>query len=127
MEPTFFNATLNLLALVFGGPFVAFGFGVLICDQLKLHSLRKRRHLWMISLPVALLTVGTMVSSTKIESAQGSVISVKYAHVTALDQYLMFLGITIIFGTMAPTSFDRIRDKLLKGGPVGTLPADKDQ
>lgn len=117
MEPAFFDMTIKLLILAYLVPFIAFLFGVLICDQLRLHSLRKRLHLWLIALPVALFTVGMMVSSTKVKSAQNDVITYQYAHVTEFDQYLMFLGIAIFLGTMAPTTFDRLRDKLNKTGP----------
>lgn len=123
MEPAFFDMTIKLLALAYLVPFVAFLFGVLICDQLHLHSMRKRRHLWLISAPVAMFTIGMMVSSTKVKSAQNDVITYQYAHVTEFDQYLMFLAIAIFLGTMAPTTFDRLRDKLSKtapGVPAGT-------
>lgn len=119
MEPAFFDMTVKLLALAYLVPFIAFLFGVVICDQLKLHSMRKRRHLWLVSAPVAMFTVGMMVSSTKVKSAHDDVITYQYAHVTEFDQYLMFLAITIFLGTMAPTTFDRLRDKLAKTGPGG--------
>lgn len=114
MEPTFFDMTVKVLMLAYLGPFLAFSFGVYICDQMKLHSMKKRKHLWLVSVPVALLTVGMMVSSTKVQSAENSMISFRYAHVTQFDQYLMFLAVAMFFGTMAPTSFDRMRDKIMK-------------
>lgn len=110
MEPGTFDMSLAVLLYAYVGPFIGFAFGVLICDQMKLHSLKKRRHLWLVSVPVALLSVGMLVSSSKVQAVQGDVITFNYAHLGALDQYLMFLAVTIFLGTVAPSSFDKLRE-----------------
>lgn len=117
MEPQVTHDVLSLFLYVYAAPFAGFAFGVLICDRMKLHSLENRANLWLISVPVALVTVATMVSSTRFHDEAGDMLTFKYAHIEDPNQFLMFLGIIIIMGTLVPASFDRLRDQF-RGPPT---------
>lgn len=112
MEPNFLQTALINFALIYGGPFIAFAFGVFIADRLALHDIRKRSNLYLIAIPVALLTIGLMVSSTKIEQATEDQIVYQYGHLSAMDQYLIFNAIIIFYGTLVPQTFHKVRGQI---------------
>ena len=113
MEPeaTFLKQLWNLL-VVFGGPFLAFGFGVRIAHVLKLYSNIKGKHLALMSFPVALLVLGTLLGSASVQDPLGGNRPRLYGYTESVGKYMVFSGTVMFLGTSTPNLFEVYRKRL---------------
>ncbi len=123
MEPSTILSTIMLNFQAYGIPFISFIFGVVICDQLKLHNIESRKNLFLMAVPVSLITVGLLASSTQVEVPQDGEIGLKFGHLKDFGQYLIFNGVVMFYGTLVPRFFSRYRNSIADGEPDPAIAA----
>lgn len=113
MEKTFFLSMLFWLG-AYIAPFVMFFSGVGIGIKAKLHGSMNPRVIWMTALPVALLTIGNLLSATTYMASDpdGSGSFRSYGYLDSVHQALIFYGTVMFYGTMSPQIFQKIRERL---------------
>lgn len=91
-------------------PLFAFFAGVLIADRVRLYVDLGRTHMWILSIPTGLLSVGMLISS-----AAATVDGVSYhGYMESFADYIMFCAIIMFYGTAAPELFASLRTQLLR-------------
>lgn len=91
-------------------PLMAFFAGVLIADRVQLYAELGRTHMWLLSIPTGLLSVGMLISS-----AAATVDGVSYhGYMESFADYIMFCAIIMFYGTAAPELFASLRTQLLR-------------
>lgn len=81
-------------------PFIAFGSGVCISVYLELNGNVRGKHVFLMSVPVSLLTVGNTLAISD------------YNYMNSLPNFSIFLGTMILYGTLVPQLFDQIRGRI---------------
>ena len=100
------------LLVLFGGPFLAFGFGVRIAHVFKFYSNIAGKHLALMSFPVALLVLGTLLSSASVQDPLGENRPRLCGYTESVGKY-MVSGDTVKFlGTSTPNLFEECRKRL---------------
>lgn len=101
---------------VFILPFVSFFFGVLISIRLDLNRDVPAKIIWLMAVPVGLITIGNMLLMMSVESEvviEGVLLAEKqYGHASSLPQYFVFTGTIILYGTLVPQLFAQARARL---------------
>ena len=89
------------MLLIFGGPFLAFAFGVRIAHVLDLYSDREGKHLAMTPFPVGLIVLGTLLSSARVGDPFGDDQPTLYGHTQCAGKYMVFKWTVVFVGTDA--------------------------
>ena len=114
MEPSFWITGLSwcLSHLV---PFVAFFFGVFISIKLKLNGELRGWHVFLMSIPVGLLTIGTLLLSSTVEINGPNIGEsiTKYGHMNSEAQFFVFIGTVMLYGTLVPQLFNQTRRRIV--------------
>ncbi len=112
MDPAILLAIWNTFA-AFVLPFIAFGMGVYISDVIGLNSEESRKHVYLMALPVGLLTVGVLLSGTTVKvMAENGLPQVHHGHMQSFGIYLVFCGTIMFYGTLVPQLFKSYRDRI---------------
>ena len=90
------------------GPLIAFFVGVVISDRLGLYAELKRKHVYFMSVPVALVTVGILISSATVTVEDIT----KYGYTESVGSYMTFCGVIMFYGTLVPEIFEIYRKKI---------------
>ena len=100
--------------VAFGVPYAACLFGTFIADMLSLYPGVKRLHLYLMSVPVTLVTVGILLSATTVsvpvDSPPGTIREYCCGHTQSIPGFGLFVGTMIFYGTLAPDLFAKRRD-----------------
>ena len=99
-------------AITFLGPMVAFTGGVFIANKLELFEKLEGINAALMSIPVGLVALGTLITSASVSFSNGSAIMVHYGYCQSFDKYLVFCGTTMFLGTTAPDLFGLYRKSL---------------
>lgn len=96
-------------------PFVAFFGGVGISNALKLNGSLSPKQAWLVSIPVGLFTVGTLLGVTMYNTTNISgTVTVSYGYFQNVPRFLTFIGTVMFYGTMPAQLFDKIRTHVVK-------------
>lgn len=99
--------------VAFGLPYVACFFGAYIADVRALYPEMKRTHLYLVSIPVTLVTVGILLStvtvSVPVDDVSGTTRQYCCGHTQSIGEFGLFLGTLMFYGTVAPDIFVRRR------------------
>ena len=114
MEPNFLADFARSLVQIYGIPLVAFAFGVILCDRLHLHAVRRRGDLFLVAVPVAFVSLALMIASHRIEGAVAGDAWLRYAHMQSTGKYILFNIIVVFFGTVVPQTFFDIGKRVSK-------------
>lgn len=99
--------------MAFVVPFIAFGAGVFISDVIGLNAKESRRNVYLMALPVGLLTVGVLLQGTTVHVPdQNGFMTVRYGHLQGVGLYLVFCGTIMFYGTLVPQLFRSFRAKI---------------
>ena len=100
--------------VAFGVPYAAGFFGTFIADMLSLYPDVKRPHLYLMSVPVTLVTVGVLLSATTVsvpvDSPSGTIREYCCGHTQSIPGFGLFVGTMMFYGTLAPDLFAKRRD-----------------
>ena len=100
--------------VAFGVPYVACFFGTFIADMPSLYPDVKRPHLYLMSVPVTLVTVGVLLSATTVsvpvDSPSGTTREYCCGHTQSIPGFGLFVGTMMFYGTLAPDLFAKRRD-----------------
>ena len=99
-------------AITFLGPMIAFIGGVFIANKLKLYEKLEGRNAALMSIPVGLVVLGTLITSVGVSLPNGNEVIVLYGYCQSFDKYLVFCGTTMFLGTTAPDLFGLYRKSL---------------
>lgn len=83
-------------------PFIAFGLGVVLSVHLGLNGNVRAKHVYLMSIPVGLLTTGNILSISE------------YNFMDSLGKFCLFAGTMMFYGTLVPQLFDQARRGLEK-------------
>ena len=111
MEPAQWTFLLDLM-LTYGGPFLAFFFGVYISIRIGLNEETPGGHIWLMSFPVGLVAIGTLLTTTAVTVESSGVDQVYFGHMTSIQQFILFGGTVMFYGTLVPQLFHLNRSKL---------------
>ncbi|MDR6264228.1 MULTISPECIES: hypothetical protein [Rhodobacterales] len=137
MDPVILLSLWNSFA-AFILPFMAFAAGVYISDVIGLNSEESRKNIYLMAMPVGMLTVGILLSGTTVKvMSEGGLPQVHYGHMQSFGIYLVFCGTIMFYGTLVPQLFksyrDRFKERVAKDdlglpnhGPAGGPIADGD-
>ena len=99
--------------IAFGLPYVACFFGACIADVRSLYPEMKRTHLYLVSIPVTLVTVGILLStvtvSVPVDGTPGTIREYCCGHTRSIGGFGLFLGTLMFYGTVAPEIFTKRR------------------
>jgi hypothetical protein len=112
LEAATSDAVINSF-LAYGLPFLCFLFGVQLAVELKLIETYSRRQVWLISIPVGLVVMGVLFASHSVTIEGVDMVYQEVGYMSSVPQYLLFTGLSIFYGTAAPTLFGDIRRKLI--------------
>ena len=101
-------------AVAYGVPYLACFFGTFIADMLSLYPGVKRLHLYLMSVPVTLVTVGVLLSATTVSvpvaGPSGTIREYCCGHTQSIPGFGLFVGTMMFYGTLAPDLFAKRRD-----------------
>ena len=111
--------------LIHGTPFAAFALGVWISIHLRLNNTLSARAVWLMAIPVALLTVGNFVQITYIEipvqqNTTYQEVTPGYTYMGSYGNFLLFTGTLIFYGTAVPKLFEGFRERFIVAPPTDT-------
>ena len=86
-----------------------------IAEFIGLHQELKLKIKLIVSVPTGLVTTGLIISSTSIE-LNGTT---NYGYMDSLHQYVIFIGIVMFYGTVAPELFASLRGRFKGAGNSG--------
>jgi hypothetical protein len=89
-------------------PFLSFATGVYISDVLGLNEGQARKQVYLMALPVGLLTVGILLTGTSV-TVDGDV---KHGHTQNLGVLMVFCGTIMFYGTLVPQLFKMNRKQM---------------
>ena len=99
--------------IAYGLPYLACFFGASIADILSLYPGMKRTHLYLVSIPVTLVTVGILLStvtvSVPVDGSPGTIREYCCGHTQSIGGFGLFLGTLMFYGTVAPDIFTKRR------------------
>ena len=108
--------------LVFVVPFMAFAVGVFISDVVGLNEGESRRNVYLMALPVGLLTVGILLQGTTVRiDLDAGLTLVRYGHMQGVGLYLVFCGTIMFYGTLVPQLFRSFRERLRDSADAGQI------
>ena len=108
--------------VTFLGPLVAFFVGVVISDWMKLYAALERKHIYLMSLPVGLVTVGILVSGASVVVNNTTM----YGYTESFPAYITFFGTIMFYGTLVPEMFEVFRKKIRPPQENSTSPVMSD-
>lgn len=127
LDTAILMAIWNMIAAFFI-PFLAFAIGVWISDVIGLNESESRKNVFLMALPVGMLTVGILLSGTTVRvMSEAGLPEVHHGHMQSFGIYLVFCGTIMFYGTLVPQLFRSFRDRFQKDaekGKVGPPQAD---
>lgn len=103
MEPNYVNSILFTHVL----PYLAFFSGVIFSGKAGLYPSIKPSHLAFLSIPAGLIITGLLINIASV-----TIQDITYFGYTAeIHKYLFFIGVLMIYGTVAPDSFLVLRKR----------------
>ena len=101
---------------IYMSPFAAFAAGVFISVHLKLNTGISTRAVWLMTLPVALLTIGNFMQityiATTITNAAYPEIASEFTYMKSVPNYCVFTGTLMFYGTAVPKLFEGLRARI---------------
>lgn len=99
-------------SVTFLGPISAFFIGVWISHILKLNPDIDGKELVLLSIPVGLLTLGTLISAASLVDPNAETSDRLYGYCESFSKYMVFLGTSMFLGTSSPKLFSHYRERI---------------
>ena len=112
MEPEIPLQQLWNFCITLVAPIVAFAIGVWISHTLKLNAGIDGKALVLLSIPVGLLVLGTLISTASTNDPREGNTDRLYGYCESFSKYMIFNGTVMFLGTSTPKLFNYYREKI---------------